>query len=63
LKLIQPRYPGPVDRRVERALLDLKQLVRQLPKALDDTVTAERPQAEGIEDEQVESALQEIRLR
>jgi len=39
-------------------LLDLKQLVRQLPNALDDAVAVERPQAEGLEDEQVERALQ-----
>jgi hypothetical protein len=32
-----------VDRRVERALLDLKQLIRQLPNALDDDVAVERP--------------------
>jgi len=37
-------------------LLDLKQLVRQLPNALDDAVAVERPW--GIEDEQVERALQ-----
>jgi hypothetical protein len=39
-------------------LLDIKQLVGQLPKALDDAVAVERPQAEGLEDEHVESALQ-----
>jgi len=44
-------------------LLDLKQLVRQLPNALDDAAAVERPEAEGLEDEQVERALQEIRLR
>jgi len=39
-------WPGsldPVDRRIERALLDLKQLVRQLPNALDDAAAVERP--------------------
>ena len=44
-------------------MLDLKQLVRQLPNALDDAAAVERPEAEGLEDEQVERALQEIRLR
>jgi hypothetical protein len=63
LELITPRCPGPVDCRVERALLDFKQLVRQLPKALDDAVAVERPQAEGLEDEHVERPLQEIRLQ
>src|SRR6266545_4993513 len=52
----------PVDRRVERALLDLKQLVRQLSNALDNAVAVERHQAEGLEDEHVERALQEVRL-
>jgi hypothetical protein len=33
----------PVDRRVERALLDLKQFVRQQPNALDEAVAVERP--------------------
>ena len=53
----------PVDCRVERALLDLKQFVRQLPKALDDAVAVERSQAESLQDKQVERALQEIRLQ
>ena len=43
MELIQPRCPGPVDRRVERALLDLKQFVRQLRNALDDAVAVEGP--------------------
>src|SRR5262245_57611793 len=47
----------PLDRRVERSLL------RQLPKALDDAVAVERPSGQGLEDEQVESPLQELRLR
>jgi hypothetical protein len=38
LELIQPRCPGTVDRRIERILLNLKQLVEQLPKAMDDAI-------------------------
>src|SRR5262249_977239 len=38
-----PALLDPVDRRVERALLDLKQLIRQMPNALDDDVAVERP--------------------
>ena len=50
-----------VERRIERALLDLQDLVRQQVNGLGDRVAVQPRRAERMEDQQVERALEQGR--
>src|SRR5687767_1845968 len=55
-----PLLLDPVEGRVERALLHVEHLVRHLADALDRAVAVQRPEREGLEDEHVERALEQV---
>src|SRR6266852_6390145 len=50
----------PLERRVERAVLDLENVLRGLLDELGDAVAMHRPPAKRAQDEQVQGSLQEI---
>ena len=50
----------PVERRIERPLLDLQYVVRDLNDALGDGPAVHRFERKRLQDEEVESALQQI---
>ena len=62
LGLDQALLLQPVERRVERALLDFQYVVGELVQAHGDAVAVVRPGAEALQDEQVERALQQVDL-
>src|SRR5689334_21562409 len=49
-----------IERGIERALIDLEHVARELPNALRDPPAVERCEEEALQNEQVESALQKI---
>ena len=49
-----------VQRRIERAVADLQHVVRDLPQALADGKAVQRFEREDLQNQQVESALDEI---
>ena len=49
-----------IQRGIERALLDLQAVLRDLLDAEQDAVAVQRPQRDGLEDEEVEGALQQL---
>ena len=52
-----------MQRRIERALLDLDDVVRELLQAVGDAVAMERPERDDFQDEQVERALRQVGFR
>jgi len=57
LELTGAALLDPIERRVERPLLDVQHLAGQLPDALNDAVPMERPYGQSLENEQVERPL------
>src|SRR5712692_2514112 len=59
-----PLHPSieeqPLERRVQRALADLQHLVRRGPDVLGDAVAVHRTPDEGLEDQQIECARQQV---
>src|SRR5262245_15455633 len=49
-----------IQRRIERALLDQEALLRDLLDAEQDAIAVQRSQRNGLEDEKVERALQQL---
>ncbi len=49
-----------IQRGIERALLNLQAVLRDLLNAEQDAVAVQRPQRDGLEDEEVEGALQQL---
>jgi hypothetical protein len=47
-----------IERRIERALLDLQPVPRDLADAQQDAVPVQRSQRERLQNEEIESALQ-----
>ncbi len=52
----------PVQRRIERALLDLDDLAGDLLQPLRDCVTVQRPERHDFENQQIERALRQVGL-
>src|SRR5207245_1424720 len=51
-----------IQRRIQRALLNLQAILRNLLDAQEDAVTMQRPEGNGLEDQHVQSALQKVEL-
>ena len=61
--LAQPLTSRPLQRRVERALADLQDVLRREPQVLDDAVAVLRPAEQGLEDQQLQRAGKEVGRR
>src|SRR6476661_4071260 len=55
-----PLVLEPVERRIERSLVDLEQIAGHLLDALGHAPPMLGPQAQSLQDQQIESALQKI---
>jgi hypothetical protein len=58
---LQPAFVfHPMERRIERALMDLEEFFRYLLKSLRDGVTVAGAQGDNLEDQHIESATEEF---
>src|ERR1051326_3855336 len=60
LGLHEPTLLETIERGIERALIDLENVARELANTLGDPPAVERCEEEALENEQVESALQKV---